>query len=54
MKNYEDEEEREIYEKEVASKFSEIESIFSDNIHLFNRNNQTQAPAIPIQDNHFS
>jgi hypothetical protein len=35
MKLYEDEEEKEAYEKEVAGKYSEIEAIFSENLHLF-------------------
>lgn len=44
MKLYEDEEEREIYEREIANKYSEIEAIFSENIHLFNRNNNVKQP----------
>jgi hypothetical protein len=53
MKNYEDEEEREMYEKEVASKFSDIEAIFSENSQLFTRTNYVK-PIIPVLDNHFS
>ena len=38
MKNYENEDDREICERELANKFCEIETIFSENIHLFNQN----------------
>jgi hypothetical protein len=54
MKNYDDEEEREMYEKEVANKYSDIEGIFSENSHLFSRTNYVKAPITPVLDNHFS
>jgi hypothetical protein len=40
MRNYENEEDKEISERELANKFIEIEAIFSENIHLFNQNNR--------------
>jgi hypothetical protein len=54
MKHYEDEEEREMFEKEVANKYGEIEAIFSENSHLFNRTNYLKLPIVPVLDNHFS
>ena len=54
MKNYDDEEEREMYEKEVANKYNDIEGIFSENSHLFSRTNYVKAPITPVLDNHFS
>jgi hypothetical protein len=39
MKNYENEDDKEISERELGTKFNEIEAIFSENIHLFNQNN---------------
>jgi hypothetical protein len=40
MKNYENEEDKEMSERELGNKFNEIELIFSENIHLFNQNNR--------------
>ncbi len=54
MKNYEDEEEKELFEKEVANKYSDIEAIFAENNHLFSRTNYVKLPIVPVLDNHFS
>ena len=40
MKNYENETDKEMSERELGNKFNEIELIFSENIHLFNQNNR--------------
>jgi hypothetical protein len=54
MKLYEDDEERETYEREIANKYSEIEGIFSENNHLFTRTNYVKVPIVPPIDNPFS
>jgi len=54
MRNYENEEDKEISERELANKFNEIEAIFSENIHLFNQNNRFRLHKVPVNENHFS
>jgi hypothetical protein len=54
MKMYENDDEKETYERELANKFNEIEMIFSENIHLFNQNNRFKLQSVPVNENHFS
>ena len=54
MKNYENETDKEMSERELGNKFNEIELIFSENIHLFNQNNRFRLQQVPVNENHFS